>query len=632
MVPDHINEMLHLIDEEEKSKVILYCANYFGEKAYDYIYERGIRPICFCDNNPLKTNTYLYNLPIFSYQVCKNKYKDAIYIIVGEGRTTNRKIMEQLETDGFKKEKDYFNLLDYVRNIPNTYLNHILPLQPMVIVGSAVLANMLFRVLVSKGILSKEQICYCNQYEEDCSCLEDEINCMNLKSCREKYVDALYVVLDKPIADGINDGRDRIVKQLLDSGIHNISTYFNDNYLFCKDYVSFLNTVRVKTVKYKETENCVNRIRIEDCESVLFLYDSSFSGTIFVDTVLDSHPNILNLGYSHLQSNLWYYIQQVKYLTLDEIPYRLLKLYEEQVVNAGFGRLEGGVSNPGLFIKEFKKATEERDSLTEKEILIAVYIAYFYMNGRVYKSDIPPVIYIEPHNSEKSYHLYADWLKKEFKKVVFLKMVRNVLARIGSNFRHSISNHGKLNVNHTKNMYYMGMNSIIFEKYIEDCCTLRFEDMKLYPEKVLQYLCERLEIPWSDSLLSTTMNGKEKQYQVKDSYSTTGYDLKAVYNQYDEYFSSFDRFRLELLFRERQKAYGYPYINLDFYKFDDEEVRKWFLYPFKFDKYLAFTCEEERIQFYEVFYDNNMSMLNKMEHMEEFKEEFDFGKYYTIEC
>lgn len=64
------------------------------------------------------------------------------------------------------------------------------------------------------------------------------------------------------------------------------------------------------------------------------------------------------------------------------------------------------------------------------------------------------------------------------------------------------------------------------------------------------------------------------------------FDLKPVYNQYDEYFNGYDKMTIMLLTAPWQKAYGYPYIDCrDFRKYELQELMQ---NDFCYEMYITF--------------------------------------------
>ena len=125
------------------------------------------------------------------------------------------------------------------------------------------------------------------------------------------------------------------------------------------------------------------------------------------------------------------------------------------------------------------------------------------------------------------------------------------------------------------------------------------------------------------------LTGKERDYVVKESH-ITGFDLKPVYYSYEQFFDAFDKFRLDLISREKSKAYGYSYVGRDKYPMPCEELGKLFEYPFYFERFMAFKDEADRER-----YHKRMGMLcTQLLYMQEEKKKygayFQYGEYLDI--
>ena len=119
---------------------------------------------------------------------------------------------------------------------------------------------------------------------------------------------------------------------------------------------------------------------------------------------------------------------------------------------------------------------------------------------------------------------------------------------------------------------------------------MKFEDIKLYPEKEWNAFCHKLNIVWSDTLLSTTCFGKEAVFYN----GVTGYDLAPVYKTYDDYLSFLDKMRIEITAKYLMKA-GYNVIRRSDLSF--REMQELFLKKYKIENRLELKNEEEKREY-----------------------------------
>ena len=117
---------------------------------------------------------------------------------------------------------------------------------------------------------------------------------------------------------------------------------------------------------------------------------------------------------------------------------------------------------------------------------------------------------------------------------------------------------------------------------------VKFEDLKCKPHEQLHALCDQLEIPWSDTLMQTTLHGEQEFYG-----EVTGFDLAPVYRTHEEFFSAFDRFRISLIAGAWRKKYGYPYVSS--LGFSRRELQEMFAKEFRFENKIYYSGEAEKI-------------------------------------
>lgn len=120
---------------------------------------------------------------------------------------------------------------------------------------------------------------------------------------------------------------------------------------------------------------------------------------------------------------------------------------------------------------------------------------------------------------------------------------------------------------------------------------MRFEDIKLHPRQELSKICDRFGIPWSDVMLRTTDEGEPWDFD-----GVIDFDIKPVFNKYEEYMSEVDRFRISLLSSAYQKMYGYTYESC--MKFSRKVLWELLLKKFRFQEKLQFENEKDMATYY----------------------------------
>lgn len=104
------------------------------------------------------------------------------------------------------------------------------------------------------------------------------------------------------------------------------------------------------------------------------------------------------------------------------------------------------------------------------------------------------------------------------------------------------------------------------ERLYQDSCMVRFEDGKLNPKATFTALAEFLDIPYVPETMSYCSNYlgvNQPDYEG----SHVGFDLRPVYNTYDEFTNDEERALLEYFLREAYEYFGY-----DFHYYKGEPV------------------------------------------------------------
>ena len=134
-------------------------------------------------------------------------------------------------------------------------------------------------------------------------------------------------------------------------------------------------------------------------------------------------------------------------------------------------------------------------------------------------------------------------------------------------------------------------------------------NLKVSPQESLMQICSELEIPWDDCLLETTYRGNIIGYSSGDD-TIIGFDLKPVYNLYEEYFSDFDRFRINMIFSSIQRKFDYPYTSC--LNFSRRLLQEMFLCEFRFENRLSYADDYWKKRFHKEFVHKAYRYLQKV--------------------
>ncbi len=317
------------------------------------------------------------------------------------------------------------------------------------------------------------------------------------------------------------------------------------------------------------------------------------SGNVFFRGVLDGHPNILKWGYNAFNDNLFRYC----ICLANEKPQDILKSFKKMFNEEYIFQLERNIACWDEFQKGAEPWLSLKNHFSSQELFIIFHIAYAEMTSGMKITDLSDkVIYWEPHNCSRDEFPYlAQWLEDEKINGQTIYMHRDNVVRTGSCYKFFKKNPSTLAI-----FKYMAGNDFVEEDEVSyqhwTEFYMRFEDIKLHPKTELMKICNKFEIPWSDTMLRTTNDGEAWDYQ-----GVMDFDIKPVFNKYEEYLSVFDRFRISLLCSPYQKMYGYTYESC--MKFSRKELQEMFLKKFRFQENLQFENEYDKITYYRCVYE-----------------------------
>ena len=378
-------------------------------------------------------------------------------------------------------------------------------------------------------------------------------------------------------------------------------------------------------------------MKLIDIKKALFFTSCSHAGKFFLDSLLDGHPNILGFNPTTLAKTVRRQVKSIRGLSGDALE-DALTAYVDGVFRENewdsFVTEDSGEGSRALpWISDFRAAVHTRTvdgaEFSEKDLLLLIYWSLYETFYGPYTSDKEPVFFIDVHDGSEEEETLK-WLLGLGFEVTLIEAIRNPILKLGSFFRI-----WKTNTIRPKNLFrqlsYLGHETLNETERKQPIIRYRFEDLKLYPEELLTRLCSRLEIPWDDCLMEATFLGKGSAFTTKGGEKTKGFSLKQVWYPYDEYFDAFDRFRLDLLFYQRCRAYDYSYVDPSKYPWPEKEMTKLFEYPFRFEDQLVFESEESRLQYRRDLCDLAEKLVDMYQHEEDFPEAFCFGDYLKVE-
>lgn len=296
---------------------------------------------------------------------------------------------------------------------------------------------------------------------------------------------------------------------------------------------------------------------------------------------MDGHPEILVLPSIDFNNNLFWYCLRLSEYSSDEIVQNFWEMYDEES-----GDRERDFPDQGKFESSLGRFLQMKQSFTSQELFVMLHIAYAEMLGEKETLDIRKfIIYWEPHHVARfDFPFLADWLKDRKINGQTIELRRNNVVRTGSACARVAAHH----LMSSEPFYTMFLDGTVWGEQPENesVFKMRFEDIKLHPMEMLSIVCKRMDIAWSDRMLKTTSCGQVSSYR-----GSTDFDLKPVFNKYDEFLSEFDRFRISIACSPYLKRYGYTYENC--LKFSRREIQEMFLKPFLFESNELFKTDNK---------------------------------------
>lgn len=572
-INDAVGTIYNVLDRIKGRQIVMIGTDQKALDAYDFIMGKGVDICCFIEEDPEKWNKVILGKRVISREKALEELEDGVFINVNDQHSA----WGFGETDfyhymGYKRNESFFLLRDYIEvpcNGLQNILKHLVEYseQRVILLGDMWLCRELQRRIGDEKIL-------CDDTFEIKDASEDETG---------KDDVYLYVLPE-------HYGYDLERKEMIYQTIHkNCQKFFLEKGLTnATEYI-------MPSLTFLE-----NKSDVGDCTDstlkvgkVIIGANNTCSGNVFFRGILDNHPNIIVMDYGdnkYLNNNLHSICIRLALEEKSDIISSFWKLCSEDMDRCN---VKMKFPNKELFEKSMARMIEETEVCTSQDLFVMIHIAYAQMWGKKIGTLSDMVIYWEPHTVDKQkVEEYADWLGGVAPKNYIVNVTRNAYIRSGSSLGSLVRLEAKIwqgNILEAlgRALNYPNQDKKEYEGW--ERMVLRFEDLKCNAQEELLKLCNKLDIPWSDTLLETTSNGAKSSFR-----GVSGFDLAPVYRTYEEYFSEFDRFRISLIVSPWQRMYGYPYVN--FLNFSRRELQEMFLKAFRFEEKIVYQDEEQRIR------------------------------------
>lgn len=545
---------------ENKKEIIVIGTDAESQDAYDFLLSNGIDICAFLEKERAEEKRRLFGKPVLRKIEILNRFANAVFIEChskysawGFGE------VDHYDYEGYRRNDKYFLLRDYIE-MTGYNLQHVLQEKNILFIGDADLCGRVWKwqeqYATPTGKAAYWDILEENKPED----IMQQMPVVKKEKAGEYDVIALVAVKydsdDRVTAKAV-EKYDEYIKKLNQYEIYDYTDYFSDKY-------------KLAGLPIKEELEIRKELRPL---GIVIGSIPWYSGNFLVRWSFAGHPRIMMIeDYNYLNDNLYFTCIRLAGKKAAEILPCFWLLYQRE---AKEGAWEKDFPDKESFVRKMEELLQYGSYFTSQELFVMFHIAYEAMYGKEIKNPGNMVIYWEAHAWKRGVlRAWSYWLGSSGLSGFVLRTVRNSYIRAGSSIRARI---GKKSIwefilsigtaEGVEKAIYQGWEEII----------IKFEDLKKTPREILANLCEQLHIGFDENLLMTTIHGSRAFYK-----EITGFDLKPVYNLYEEYFTSFDRMRICLLNSAFQRKYGYPFVNcLDFCR---RELQEMFLKEFFWEK------------------------------------------------
>ncbi len=555
-IKDVEGNLITLIQKLKLEKEIVICGTgMVACDVYDFLVENGIDICCFLEERNDRKCHRLFGKKIMSSQIIRKLYKNPVFI---ECNSKNSSWgfggVDYYDYLGYRRNRNYFLIKDYT-DIKSNHLANLLQNKKMILAGNIFLCNKMLK------FLEDNQISVMGYLSGEGAQLNKQENIPRI--CKENVDKDMICLIVIPEFFSAQMQRKKekekrhLEEYLKRCGINDYTDYFSHILAF---------------IEIEEKNRTISKSWLRPKRIILGSIEHS-SGNVYVKELLDGHPSILmETDWRYLDDKLFWLCICLSLETKENILFWFRKLYEDE--------WEGKFYNIELFKMKLKELlVSGSDEFTSQDLFVMFHIAYMYMYGIDVQDVTSKIIYWEPHDIPRPIlEECVRWLGGDCQCDI-LNVVRNIYMRHGSGIKGRIKMGWNSGLDVSAFSYIIWNYPSIDKKnfYKSKRYILKFEELKLNSSQLLLDLCNEWSIEWSETLMKTTC----KENADYENGLARGFDLKPVYNLYEEYFSEFDRFRMSLMNAPYQKKYGYPYVEIS--EFSRKELLGIFLKKNRFE-------------------------------------------------
>ena len=316
-------------------------------------------------------------------------------------------------------------------------------------------------------------------------------------------------------------------------------------------------------------------IKSFNVHNMLAVQNYMSSGSIFLQSLLDGHSNILSTPalYSREIFKIWNNSLSLNKSNLIEFFIESLPWFDPDKTDVDNGLNRLGKKANEIAVIDKKKFTNILSLLlidfdsrpSRKTFLQACHIAYaLTLERNINKNSL--YILFPIHTQSKQIAKYAI---EDYPNIKFLYTIRDPKVLLNS----LIKRHIKLNLNLKHPLPESQIRHLILNKvrvdgdievfgdnpyFNEKSCqfkAVRLEDLHESPKKTMQLICKWLSIPFEKNLLKSTFNGKQ-WWNKPASGQLSGFDINKI-NEKLTFLSKLDVIRVDFLNSKKRQVWGY---------------------------------------------------------------------------
>lgn len=305
-------------------------------------------------------------------------------------------------------------------------------------------------------------------------------------------------------------------------------------------------------------------MKLNEVVAILFL---GRSGTVFLGSLLDNHPQVLMFPGTQLSFYEDFWEKRGKNALSIEILIRQFCAYFSSFFDIyayspdilGYQpAYQLGFDEMGIEKNERIEIEKEKfiavlyfilSDITHVDMKIffqAIHVAFAITINRstqINRIRLPIIVYALHQNTFKS----VNNLCSHFPKTKMIHMIREPFQAIDSHFEYD-----GYCCHVLRDFYFAAFPQAEVDKSM----AVKLEDLHASPHVTLNKITKWIGIDWSDSLLESTYNGK-KWWNVKGSERFHGFKKTILSKKKYSGFNAFDRYRLKVLYSKRLALWGY---------------------------------------------------------------------------